>query len=114
MRLLAWFLIFSLLSSGYCAAAHAFGNLPVEESAAAMADMPDCHGMPETSEKQADSHPVKMNKMNCKACCASLVGFSALAVDQKIMAGSLKFPVYDNVASSELRYRIFHPPKFFG
>lgn len=113
MRLLACLLIFALLSSGYCAAAHAFGNLPVEESVAAMADMPDCHGMSETSKKQVDSNPAKMNKMNCKACCASLVGFSALAADQKIVTGSLMFPVYDNTAPSELRYRIFHPPKFF-
>lgn len=111
---MAIILIFALLSSGYCAAAHAFGNLPMEESDVAMADMPDCHGMSKTPEKQADSHPEKMNKMNCKVCCASLVGFSALAEDQKIVAGSLKFPVYDNAAPSELRYRIFHPPKFFG
>lgn len=113
MRLLACLLIFALLSSGYCAAAHAFGNLPAEESAAAMADMPDCHGMraDPSSTNNTDQHPAKSNNMNCKACCATLVGFPVLLAHSDIVGESLKFVRYNRADHSDVRFPIFHPPK---
>lgn len=114
MRLIVLLLILALFSSGYCAAAHAFGEIPMQGRAgsAVMMNMTDCPGMQAaTPDEEGGHHPAKADGMNCKACCASLIGFPAFVIGRYIVDGILKFPVYDNTAQSDLRFRIFHPPK---
>ncbi len=116
MRFLAFIIICALSLSSYCAAAHAFGELPMQgkiEKAMTM-DMPDCHGMkadPSISDK-GDQHPAKAGSMNCKACCAALVGFLAMVVETHIVGGNIKFAGSDRSDQSDVRFPIFHPPKF--
>ncbi len=115
MRFLAFIIICALSLSSYCAAAHAFGEIPMQsktEKAMAM-DMPDCNGMkanPSNSDK-GDRHPAKSGVMNCKACCAALVGFLAMVVETHFDGENIKFADHDRSDQRDVHFPIFHPPK---
>lgn len=114
MRFVIFLLALSLFMSGYCAAAHAFGEIPMQgkENKSVMADMPDCPGMNmDTSANKGSQHPEKAASMNCKACCALLVGFPEHRVAGQFTLGSTKFPLNNHTMRSDVRVRIFHPPK---
>lgn len=116
MRLIALFVIFALSLSSYCAAAHAFGEIPMQgkTEGAAMISMPDCPGMQtDTSTQNGGHHPAKTSKSNmaCKACCASLTGFPMSVAGYHITEGHIKFPLFDSTTPGDFQYKIFHPPK---
>lgn len=114
MRFVILLLAFSLFMSGYCAAAHAFGEIPMQDKGnnSVMADMPDCPGMKmEAPTKKDSQHPTKVASMNCKACCALLVGFLEHRATDHFTLGATKFPLSDHMMRSDFRVRIFHPPK---
>ncbi len=107
-------MILALLSSGYCAAAHAFGEIPMKAmNLSATQAMPDCHGMHSDGDGKADgkSSPAKGAGMDCKLCCASLTGFLPLFTDSHAVEARVKFLFIHDFAHSDPRYRIFHPPK---
>ena len=115
MRFLAFIIICALSLSSYCAAAHAFGEMPMQSKTekAIAKDMPDCHGIkadPSNSDK-GDHHPAKSGVMNCKACCAALVGFLAMVVETHIASENIKFADHDRSDQSDVCFPIFHPPK---
>ena len=114
MRLVLLLMVFSLFMSGYCAAAHAFGEIPMqsEKSNSVMAGMPDCLSMKAgTSADKSNQHPAKAASMNCKACCALLVGFTEHHAADHFTLGAMKFPLSDHTMRSDFHFRIFHPPK---
>lgn len=115
MRFLALVLTISLLLTGYCAAAHAFGEAPMQGKTerAAMMGMPDCPAM---QGDMADSgkirHSAKTGSMNsCKLCCMSLVGFPFFWTMNNPEEASLKFSIRDHIADGDISSPIFHPPK---
>lgn len=114
MRFFILLLAFSVFMSGYCAAAHAFGEIPMqsEKNNSVMAGMPDCPSMKaDSSADKSSQHPAKVSSMNCKACCALLVGFPEHRVAGQFTLGSTKFPLNNHTMRSDVRVRIFHPPK---
>jgi hypothetical protein len=114
MKFLAFFLILSLLSSGYCAAAHAFGEIPMKAmNSSPMQGMPDCSGMHSDMGDKTDgkSSPMKSGGMDCKLCCASLTGFPPPLMTGHAIESRVQFLFFHDFAHSDPRYRIFHPPR---
>jgi hypothetical protein len=95
--------------NGYCSPAYAFSKSSMETKAknVAMKSMPDCPGMNDISFHQ----PSKAIKINCKACCISLIGFPSFSAVHNIESRDLKFPAFDSAAQSDINFPIFHPPK---
>lgn len=113
MRFLVFFLILALLSSGYCAAAHAFGEIPMQMAKeSAMPGMPDCSGMHSNSDQDdGKSLPMKSGGMDCKLCCSSLTGYPPLIITNQALDYRIDFLLFHAFSNSDPRYRIFHPPR---
>lgn len=113
MKLFILLIAFSLSLSGYCAAAYAFGDIPmkIKVKSMPMTDMPDCPFMKTNKSDNAKSHsPSKTTSMNCKACCMSLVEFPVFANVHYIGLEDLQLSSIHILMKSDIRFPIIHPP----
>ena len=113
MKLIVILIAFSLSLSGYCAAAYAFCDTPVQVTVKStpMTDMPDCPFMKTPKSDDAKSHsPTKTTSMNCKACCMSLVGFPASVNIHHIELEKLELSSFYIPLKSDIQFPILHPP----
>ena len=112
MKLIVILIAFSLSLSGYCAAAYALGDIPVQATVKniPMTDMPDCPFMKTPKGDGAKNYsPAKTTSMNCKACCMSLVGFPAFANIHYIELEELELSSNYILIKSDIQFPILHP-----
>ena len=112
MKLIVILIAFSLSLSGYCAAAYALGDIPVQATVKniPMTDMPDCPFMKTPKGDGAKNYsPAKTTSMNCKACCMSLVGFPSFVNMHYIDLENLELSSFYIPLKSDIQFPILHP-----
>ncbi len=111
MRLIFSILIVSLLVTGFSAAAHAFGDISLNEKGQIqMADESQCHKHQDDGKtKEIPAH--KKQDMNCHYCCAALLGLPQVFAQGFVPQPELLVSLPLHYVEADFVLTLLRPPK---
>ena len=107
MRLIIFFLMFSIILSGFASAVHAF-----EQPSSGDAAYCDSFRGNDTDQTQDQSDiPASSCDMSCHSCCAGHVGFlSSLSMSLSYTSAILS-PLYEQKLADAFLFSLLRPPR---
>ena len=107
MRLIIFFLMFSIILSGFTSAVHAFE----QPSSGNAAYCDDCQGN-DIDQAQNQSHiPASSCDMSCHSCCAGHVGFLSFISMNLGYTSAILSPLYEQKLADAFLFSLLRPPR---
>lgn len=109
MRFVLSFLMFSIILSGYMAAAHAFEPVSKEQTQISLCD--GCQ--PDNSNDTSDNgdSPIKNCDMGCHTCCSIQAAFSSSNIIGLPKVANKLAPMYETKLAGYFLFSLLRPPR---
>jgi hypothetical protein len=108
MRLIVFFLMFSIILNGFMTAAHAYEPVSDEKAGVTLCDDYQGNNADNTQDQDA---PAKSCDLSCHSCCAGNVGFLSFASVNLVCASATLSPLYEQKLADAFLFSLLRPPR---